>query len=199
MRLSRSSERRPRYQMSDTASGVEGNVAASVLRACVCLRHRAAVVGGLGTQVGAPARVPPVPIGTRRLWQRKAHELHAARRLHVRSIVPVACCVTILGMPVSGMPTTSTDPRASLLGLSWKFVVHVGIGSLLFASIVFAVVQLSHVVAWMESQGVSPWAVELTRGMEYLVFFVDAVLFTIFLGRTAWVFGRSMLTAEIAS
>jgi hypothetical protein len=75
----------------------------------------------------------------------------------------------------------------------------VGIGSLLFASIVFAVVQLSHVVAWMESQGVSPWAVELTRGMEYLVFFVDAVLFTIFLGRTAWVFGRSMLTAEIAS
>lgn len=83
--------------------------------------------------------------------------------------------------------------------MSWKFVVHVVAGVCLFGIIVVAAVQLTQLCVWMESQGVSPWAVRTTRLMEYLTFAGDAVLFTIFICRTTWVFGASMLRAEIAS
>lgn len=75
----------------------------------------------------------------------------------------------------------------------WEFLVHALVGTLIFLIIATPAVGLDFLIKWLASQDVSDIIIYGLKGAEYALFFVDLVLFVVFLVRTAWVHAKKMI------
>ncbi|MGZ5443630.1 MAG: hypothetical protein ACXW5U_25445 [Thermoanaerobaculia bacterium] len=74
----------------------------------------------------------------------------------------------------------------------WKFAVHAFVATAIFALIAAPAVFLSFGVKWLETQEIDGTLVWGLRGAEYLLFFVDLMLFAWFVVRTAIRAGKDL-------
>jgi hypothetical protein len=68
----------------------------------------------------------------------------------------------------------------------WEFLVHVIVGTSLFALIGIPAVGLSLIISRLEYSGASKFILWGLTGCEYLLFGVDLILFAVFIVRQAW-------------
>jgi hypothetical protein len=76
----------------------------------------------------------------------------------------------------------TTRVKSPLL-IVWRFLIHMIVGTILFASVAGATLLLSYFVKLMDSIGV-PWElVQVTIALKYVMIAIDLMLFAVFLVR----------------
>ena len=73
--------------------------------------------------------------------------------------------------------------EAPPLVVAWRFLIHILIGTSLFASIAGAALALSYLTRLMEQAGIAKELVQVTSVLKTLVLAADALLFVVFLTR----------------
>jgi len=92
------------------------------------------------------------------------------------------------------MATTPEQPPPAWWEPVWELVVHVLVGSLLFAVIFAPAVALDPAVKWLKtSLEVSDFLATLLTWTKYIIASIDALLYVIFMLRMGWLFVSKLL------
>lgn len=79
----------------------------------------------------------------------------------------------------------------------WELVIHVLVGSLLFAIIFAPAVGLDLLVKWLEKDlGISDFLAKLLTWTKYAIASIDAILYVIFMLRMGWLFVKKLFWGE---
>ena len=68
----------------------------------------------------------------------------------------------------------------------WEFLIHVVVGTGIFALIGTPAVVLDVLVSWLSTKSISSFIIYGLKSCEYTLFIVDIALFIVFIVRTAW-------------
>jgi len=78
-----------------------------------------------------------------------------------------------------------------------RFALHIVVAILMFAVVGAATVALHHFIAWMSSQGVDPWINTVSTYIEYSLFVIDILLFSIYVIRTSFHHAKLFITMDL--
>lgn len=86
--------------------------------------------------------------------------------------------------------------------LAWRdlpirFAIHIAVGVAMFLIIGIAALALHLFVGWLEFKALPTAMVLSARVLEYSLYFIDVLLFTLYTLRTAWSHGKLMLFATV--
>jgi len=80
----------------------------------------------------------------------------------------------------------TSDSHSALPSALWELLVHIIVGTFVFVVIALAAVGLDFIVGWLSKTNTSIIIIRGLQGAEYFVFFVDLILFFVFVSRTAY-------------
>ncbi len=89
-------------------------------------------------------------------------------------------------------PDTATRPQQANSVVSrwwsplWEFAVHVFVGTMLFIIIAIPAIGLSLLTKELEKLEVGRFIILGAQGAEYMMFFIDLIMYAVFLLKTAW-------------
>jgi hypothetical protein len=96
---------------------------------------------------------------------------------------------------LSGQNGASLPPNGDwrILWLIWRFVVEVAVGTFLFVLIAFVALGLSRFVDWLDSNGMPDLFLQAMKLLEYALFGVDVISFSVFLLKLLFEFIRELI------